>query len=469
MEGFFIFFLSSILAILLAPLLHSIKFLISRNTNNAVAPDAADDAMVPLGNTGWPIIGEGLELLKAGKNRVPEKFFFDRINKYSSKVFTTSFLGEVVTCFCGAPGNKFLFLNHYKYVEFSIPPTMMKIFPYSNPEDSRVVRQLTLSLDLPRFVGIVDLMTRKHFEVCWDNKKENEAITVYPMVKNHLFAVACKLFIGIDNDPARIDRLLKEFINVINGFVALQINFPGTKLNRAVKVATLMRKEIVSIIEKRKAANLQPLLEQDDVLSHTDPDNDDQMADKVVGLLIAAHDSTSVVLTAITKYLAELPDVYYAVRSEQMRIAKAKGPGKLLNLADLQKMKYSWNVASITDFTYAGYFLPKGRKICMSIMSTHKDPECFTNPEKFEPSRFEGTGPAPYSNVPFGGGPHNCPGKQYAKMTMLVFMHHLVTKYKWRTLLSDPDEVGKLIFNPFPLPKNGLPILLQPNAQEIIT
>ncbi|KAI3888527.1 hypothetical protein MKW92_031176, partial [Papaver armeniacum] len=299
MEGFFIFFLSSILAILLAPLLRSIKFLVSRNTNNALAPHAADDAKVPLGNTGWPIIGE-------------EKFFFDRINKYSSTVFTTSFLGEVITCFCGAPGNKFLFLNHYKYVEFSIPPTMMKIFPYSNPEDSRVVRQLTLSLDLPRFVGIVDLMTRKHFEVCWDNKKENEAITVYPIVKNHLFAVA-----------SRIDRLLKEFINVINGFVALQINFPGTKLNRAVKAATLMRKEIVSIIEKRKAANLQPLLEQDDVLSHMirnnehdeDPDNDDQMADKVVGLIIAAHDSTSVVLTAITKYLAELPEVYDAVRS----------------------------------------------------------------------------------------------------------------------------------------------------------
>ncbi|XP_026411010.1 beta-amyrin 28-monooxygenase-like [Papaver somniferum] len=400
----------------------------------------------------------GLELLKAGKNCVPEKFFFDRINKYSSKVFTTSFLGEVITCFCSAPGNKFLFLNHYKYVEFSIPPTMMKIFPYSNPEDSRVVRQLTLSLDLPRFIGIVDSMTRKHFEVCWDNKNENEAITVYPIVKNHLFAVACKLFIGIENDPARIDRLLKEFITVINGFVALQINFPGTKLNRAVKAATLMRKEIVSIIEKRKAVNLQPLLEQDDVLSHMIP---------------------------ITKYLAELPDIYDAVRSEQMRIAKAKGPGKLLNLADLQKMKYSWNVAcealrlappahssfrtAITDFTYAGYFIPKGRKICMSIMSTHKDPECFTNPEKFDPSRFEGTGPAPYSYVPFGGGPHNCPGKQYAKMTMLVFMHHWVTKYKWRTLLSDPDDVGKLIFNPFPLPKNGLPILLQPNAQEIIT
>ncbi|KAI3974241.1 hypothetical protein MKX01_030299 [Papaver californicum] len=404
MEGVSIFFLSSILAILLAPLLFSIKFLISKNTNSALAPHAADDAKIPLGNTGWPI-GEGLELLKAGISCVPEKFFFDKISKYSSQIFTTSFFCEVITCFCGASANKFLFLNHYRYVEFSILPTIMKILPYTNPEDSRVVRQLTLSLDLPRLVGIVDLMTRKHFEVCWDDKKENKVITVYPLVKNHHFAVACKLDLLL---------LLMDLLH--------STNFPGTTLNRAVKAARLMRKEIVSIIEKRKAANLQPIHEQDDVLSRMirinehdkDPDNDDQMDDKVVGMLIAA-------LTAITKYLAELPEVYDAQKQEQMSIAKAKGPGKLLNLADLEKMKYSWNVAcealrltppahssfrtSITDFTYAGYFIPKGRM----------DPECFTNPEKFDPSRFEGTGPAPYSYVPFGGGPHHCPGKNFAK------------------------------------------------------
>ena len=65
----------------------------------------------------------------------------------------------------------------------------------------------------------------------------------------------------------------------------------------------------------------------------------------------------------------------------------------------------------------------------------------------------------PFTFVPFGGGPRMCPGREFARLEILVFMHRLVTKFKWEKLI--PNE--KIIYQPSPIPVNGLPIRLFPH------
>ncbi|THG08111.1 hypothetical protein TEA_021302 [Camellia sinensis var. sinensis] len=266
--------------------------------------------------------------------------------------------------------------------------------------------------------------------------------------------------------------------------MSIPVDLPGTPFHRSIKASEYIRKEfLMRIIKQRKIGLAEGKASPvQDILSHmlltTDEDGkfmkESDIADKILGLLIGGHDTASSACAFIVKYLAELPHVYQGVYKEQMDIAKSKGPCELLNWEDIQKMKLSWNVACevlrlappvqgafkdvLTDFMYEGFYIPKGWKIYWSTHSTHKNPEYFSEPYKFDPSRFDGRGPAPYTFVPFGGGPRMCPGKEYARLEILVFMHNLVKRFKWEKLI--PDE--KIVVNPMPIPEKGLPIQLFP-------
>ncbi|KAK6932380.1 Cytochrome P450, partial [Dillenia turbinata] len=96
-------------------------------------------------------------------------------------------------------------------------------------------------------------------------------------------------------------------------------------------------------------------------------------------------------------------------------------------------MRYSWNVAcetmrlrppiagtiseAITDFSCAGFTIPKRLKIHWRYTNL----KYFSNPNEFDPSRFENGVPS-FTFVPFGGGSPKCPGLVFARLVILVFL-----------------------------------------------
>lgn len=444
---------------------------------------------LPPGRTGLPFIGESLEFLSTGRKGHPEKFITDRMSKHSPKVFRTSILGQPTAVFCGAAGNKFLFSNENKRVAVWWPDSVKKIFPsptqISNNSvvDSKKNRELIHNFFKPEalqiYVGMMDSIAKTHFESCWDRHQQ---VAVFPLAKKFTFLVACKVFLSIE-DPTQVAKFGNHFNVLLAGMISVPINLPGTPYNRAIKASNLIRKELSVIIKQRKIdLALNKASPTQDMLSHMLSIRDENgqsmteldIANRILGLLIGGHDTSSSAITFIVKYLAELPEIYHKVLTEQMEIAKTQAPGELLSWKDVQKMRYSWNVAcevlrltppiqghfkeALNEFIYDGFTIPKGWKLYWSTHSTHKNPECFPEPEKFEPSRFEGNGPPPYTFVPFGGGPRICVGKEFARLEILVFMHNIVKRYQWEKLL--PDE--KIIVDPTPIPAKGLPVRLFP-------
>ncbi|XP_057980004.1 beta-amyrin 28-monooxygenase-like [Malania oleifera] len=453
---------------------------------------AAGAPNLPPGKMGFPVVGETLEFFLARRNGTPEKFVKERMETYSSHVFKTSLFGQNVAVLCGDAGNKFLFSNDTKILASWWPHTISKVLSFpsfvdrSLTEESKKLRSILPEFMKPeslrRYVGIMDSMAKQHLQMEWVPKGE---LKVHPISRKYTFALACKLFMSVE-DAADVDRIANHFACVRDGLMSLPVNFPGTAFNRAIKAGKIIHRELLAIVGRRKMelsekreTVAKDLLSCMLLASEENGKfvNEVEIASLIFGFLIAGHDTASTAITFIMSYLADLPHIYDQVFEEQMEIAKAKGPEEALNWYDVQKMKLTWNVVNevmrlappsqgafkvaTTDFTYAGFTVPKGWKAHWSVHSTNKNPKYFENPEKFDPSRFEGKRIPPYAFVPFGAGPRMCPGREYARLEILVFIHNVVKIFKWEKQI--PNE--KIVYTASPTPKNGLPIRLCPHEK----
>ncbi|KAK4768310.1 hypothetical protein SAY87_003451 [Trapa incisa] len=450
---------------------------------------------LPPGSFGWPVMGETVEFLY-GK---PEKFVFDRMKKYSSDIFKTRILGEDTAVICGPAGHKFLFSNEQKLFTVFRPHPMQRLFhsykategspppPAAVEEGLKAIKvEETKIIRTPGFLkpealiqylGKMDSITQQLLHDHWDGK---DVVKAYPFTKSLTLTLACRFFLGTDH-PERIARLVGNFDKVTVGIHSIILNLPGTIFYKANVAAAAIRKELRAVIAERKEAISGGGAPMRDILSHmivaTDPTGkympEAEIADKIMGMLIAGYSTVATAMTFFMKYVGERPDIYKKILEEQMEVAAGKKEGELLDWEDMQKMKYSWNVMyevmrltpplqgtfreALTDFTYAGYTIPKGWKVYWTVSTTNMNPKYFPDPEKFDPSRYDDANTfPPFTFVPFGGGPRMCPGKEYARLSILAFIHNVVRRFEWEVV--DPKE--KVEGDMMPAPQKGLPIRL---------
>ncbi|KAK2968519.1 hypothetical protein RJ640_007436 [Escallonia rubra] len=451
--------------------------------------------LLPPGRTGLPLIGETLDYFSKLRNGVLWTFAAERMKKHSTKVFRTSLMGQPTAILCGPEGNRFVFSNEKKLVQVWLPSYFDKIFPKvdntasgvasPNTEQTKLIRKhlpAVLKLEnLIHYIGMMDTVMKQQLHTEWNR----EIIKLVPTISKFTLRLACRFFLGIE-DPKKVDELAIPITDVDKGIMSIPINLPGTNFYRSIKASKVMRDKIQLTVRQAKIdlrEKREP--ERPSLLTHMllTADENGQLFNElfitnhVYGMLIGGYGSVTSSLTFIMKYLSELPHVYDEVLKEQLEIAKSKEQNEVLNWEDVRRMKYSWNVARealrlmplisaayrevTTDFTYAGYRIPKGWKLHWMAKATHENPDYFPNPKHFDPSRFEGTGPQPFTFVPFGGGPRMCPGNEYARIVILVFMHNVVTKFRWEKLL--PNE--KVVHTAVPTMAHGLPVRLHPHKQ----
>ncbi|XP_010519301.1 PREDICTED: abscisic acid 8'-hydroxylase 4 [Tarenaya hassleriana] len=429
---------------------------------------------LPPGSMGWPYIGETLQLYSQN----PNVFFSSKQERYG-EIFKTRILGCPCVMLSSPEAARFVLQTHAHLFKPTYPRSKEKLIGpsalfFHQGEYHFHIRKLVQSSLYPetirRLIPYIEHIVLYSLQSWADD--DLRVVTTFQEMKKFAFDVGILVIFGHLEGCYR--EMLRESYNTVDkGYNCFPASFPGTAYYKALMARKRLNTVVSKIIRERKEKRLaeRDLLgnllsfkgEKGHVLSQ------EQIADNIIGVLFAAQDTTASVLTWIIKFLHDDKKLLEAVKAEQMAIYEENGRGKKpLTWAQTRDMPLAHRVileslrmASIISFTfreavvdveYKGYLIPKGWKVMPLFRNIHHNPEYFPNPEILDPSRFE-VHPKPSTFLPFGSGVHSCPGNELAKLQILIFLHHLVTKFRWEVVGAEDG----IQYGPFPVPQQGLP------------
>lgn len=74
--------------------------------------------------------------------------------------------------------------------------------------------------------------------------------------------------------------------------------------------------------------------------------------------------------------------------------------------------------------------IPKDGEIIISPFISHRDPLVYTAPDDFDPFRWDGAKPSPFSYFPYGAGSHHCLGRTLAHMIIRCAMSEILSRFE---------------------------------------
>ncbi|KAJ3363766.1 hypothetical protein GGF31_000700 [Allomyces arbusculus] len=195
-----------------------------------------------------------------------------------------------------------------------------------------------------------------------------------------------------------------------------------------------------------------------------------------VDLLIAGIDTTSRTLLNAMNLLGRYPSVQEKLRDEIARVVGVD-PNMAVDATHLAQFKYLRNVIMETtrvcavfpinmrflaqDAVIGEYAVPQDTEMMLGMEAIAHNGRYFTDPDKFDPDRWDRGGIHPSAHLPFGFGPRMCVGRRIAETEMAMFLANLLRRFEIMPSPAPNDVVFNIVLataTPMPLrfrPLNG--------------
>jgi cytochrome P450 family 135 len=261
------------------------------------------------------------------------------------------------------------------------------------------------------------------------------------------FEVILRAVIGV-SDPDRLDRL-RELLPKLLDFSVFDmwavwlfpklLDTPMGRRNPSMRV----RPEVDRLLYEEIAAHRAHPEGRDDILAlfvqARDPDgeplSDEELLDQIITLLLAGHETTTTGLAWAFERLVRHPAVLERLEGESRT-----GDDSYLDAVVNETLRVRPVIDGVwrkltAPAVVAGHRLPAGTLVFPAIALVQTS-RAFPDPEEFRPERFLDGSPAPYTFIPFGGGPRRCIGASFAIMEMKSVLRTVLQRVE----LHAPDR-----------------------------
>ena len=345
----------------------------------------------------------------------------------------------------------------------------------SEDPDHFVFRRMTMSsFDHKKLKNMSSIMLNITSESVEDMRGIDKEIEVRSQINSLALDIIMKCIFGVD-------------IKQNSEAVKHNVSIAQDAMNRT-QDPSLVRFENLSLPYFKKFANstvslykfvediyeekIKSDLDGDDLLSiyinSTDEDGNKmskhQVLDEMITVILAGFESTSNTLVWAFAYLNQNPEEYDKLINESSRIFNAGHSDEELlreimaapvcsNILKetLRLCPPIWNLARMSkeDVIVDDKFIPKNSFVVVSPYATHRDPEIYKDPEKFNPDRWNGDFEKNLplgAYFPFGEGSRKCIGDQFAMTEMKIILLSMSNQFRIKTYGKMPKGLDRVTY-----------------------
>ncbi|XP_038687362.1 cytochrome P450 87A3 [Tripterygium wilfordii] len=419
------------------------------------------DGILPPGSMGLPLLGETLQFFSPNTSSDIPPFIKERMQRYGP-VFRTNLVGRPVVVSTDPDFNYFIFQQEGNLFQSWYPDTFTEIFGQQNVGSLhgymyKHLKNMVLNLfgpeSLKKMLSEVEQAACKKLQL-WSLQK---TIELKEATASMIFDLTAKKLISYDPDSFS-ENLRENFVAFMQGLISFPLNIPGTAYHRCLQGRKRAMKMLKNMLDERRAT---PRKRPSDFFDYVREELQKEgtllteaiALDLMFVLLFASYETTSLALTMAIKFLNDDPLALKQLTEEHETILKNRENVDLgLTWTEYKSMKFTFQVINETvrlanivpgifrkalrSIQFKEYTIPAGWAVIVCPPAVHLNPAKYEDPIAFNPWRWEGMelNGATKNFMAFGGGMRFCVGTEFTKVQMAVFLHSLVTKYRWQAI-----------------------------------